>query len=105
MVEEIIWPCKKCGLIRSNKHMHQHGIPLPANVLKAIEDRKIQTSAPSSREKEWKGIGGVASARSASGHMNFTPLDPRLEGPSQPGHDASDSVQTSTVNRDSARKR
>ena len=37
VVEEITWVCKKCGLLRSNKAMHMHGVPLPEHKLKELK--------------------------------------------------------------------
>ena len=37
IVEEITWICRKCGLLRSNKAVHMHGVPLPEHKLKSLE--------------------------------------------------------------------
>ena len=37
IVEEITWICRKCGLLRSNKAIHMHGIPLPEHKLKSLK--------------------------------------------------------------------
>ena len=33
-----MWTCKKCGLLRSNKFTHRHGVSLTKDQLKNIEE-------------------------------------------------------------------
>lgn len=37
---ELIWKCKKCGLLRSNHITHKHGVPLPKDKIREIEVRE-----------------------------------------------------------------
>ena len=47
--EMLYWLCHKCGLLRANKYTHQHGEPLPQEVIDDIkiwEEKEYEKNKP-----------------------------------------------------------
>ena len=40
--ECIVWVCRKCGQLRSNRHTHKHFVPLPDEVIETYEKSKAE---------------------------------------------------------------
>jgi len=49
------WTCDKCGLLRTNRATHKHGVPLSRDVLNAIRKRENDLRAEAAkRQKDGK---------------------------------------------------
>ena len=46
------WTCDKCGLLRTNRATHKHGVVLPKDVLKAIRKRENDIRAEAAKRQK-----------------------------------------------------